>query len=64
MKGHKSGKYTGLFQSIRVIVREEGFSAFWKGFTFWYSIKIIHCNLIQDTYQLKDFQPFMVHFLL
>jgi solute carrier family 25 thiamine pyrophosphate transporter 19 len=31
MKGHKKGKYTGVIQSVRVIIQEEGISAFWKG---------------------------------
>uniref|UniRef100_A0A7E4VRD2 Mitochondrial thiamine pyrophosphate carrier n=1 Tax=Panagrellus redivivus TaxID=6233 RepID=A0A7E4VRD2_PANRE len=31
MKGRKRGKYTGLFQSIRLIIKEEGVTAFWKG---------------------------------
>uniref|UniRef100_A0AC34QE50 Mitochondrial thiamine pyrophosphate carrier n=1 Tax=Panagrolaimus sp. JU765 TaxID=591449 RepID=A0AC34QE50_9BILA len=31
MRGIKTGKYTGLFQSIRVIMLEEGYQAFWKG---------------------------------
>jgi solute carrier family 25 thiamine pyrophosphate transporter 19 len=31
MKGQKRGKYSGVIQSIRVIVSEEGIKAFWKG---------------------------------
>uniref|UniRef100_A0A1I7XS45 PHB domain-containing protein n=1 Tax=Heterorhabditis bacteriophora TaxID=37862 RepID=A0A1I7XS45_HETBA len=31
IRGNKSGKYKGVFQSMHVIIREEGLKAFWKG---------------------------------